>query len=117
MTADTNTLTVLANKKNFASARWTQQPPPFKRQFRSSLAYRLCLVAEGRFDAMLTLYPTWEWDIAAGVLICHRARVDATESSGAELHFNNPDPRVDGTIAAPSGLHRSIRAMLTGPRA
>ncbi len=39
--------------------------PPFRREFRPSLAWRLCLAAEGRFDAALSLRPAWEWDIAA----------------------------------------------------
>lgn len=42
-----------------------QHPPDFQRSFRASLAYRLCLVADGSFDGMITFMDAWEWDIAA----------------------------------------------------
>jgi hypothetical protein len=35
-----------------------------------------CLVAQGRFDGMMTFRPSWEWDIAAGALILKRGRHD-----------------------------------------
>ncbi len=105
-------ITVLANKKNFASDRWHDAPPPFKRQFRSSLAYRMCLIAEGRFDAMLTLYPTWEWDVAAGALICEKAGAVVTDSYGAPTKFNRPAPQLDGIIAGNAQNHAAILAAL-----
>gem|GEM_PF-64546 len=67
------TATVLSNKHNTKPEFWPGGVPPFKRHFRSSLAYRLCLVADGQFNGMLTLRPTWEWDIAAGTLIASEA--------------------------------------------
>jgi len=50
--------TVLSARPNMDPKYWSTEVPPFKRTFRSSLAYRLALVAEGRFDGMLTLRPT-----------------------------------------------------------
>jgi len=47
------TATVLSAKPNMDPKYWTTTAPPFKRTFRSSLAYRMALVAEGRFDGML----------------------------------------------------------------
>jgi myo-inositol-1(or 4)-monophosphatase len=44
-----------------------------QRAYRPSIAYRLALVAEGRFDAMLTFRDTWEWDIAAGAILIAEA--------------------------------------------
>jgi myo-inositol-1(or 4)-monophosphatase len=85
--------------------------PPFSKGFRSSLAYRLCLVAQGRFDAMLTLRQSWEWDIAAGSLIVSEASGTATDRRGAPLLFNNPHPQVDGVLAA-GAVHAALRAAL-----
>ncbi len=108
----TNDITVLSNKKNFHSDRWKISPPPFKRQFRSSLAYRLCLVAEGRFDAMLTLFPTWEWDVAAGTLICQKAGAMVGNSLGQDACFNRLNPQLDGIIAGGSLAYSLLRNAL-----
>ena len=104
---------VLTTKPNLAPQHWQGgQVPPFSKGFRSSLAYRLCLVAEAKFDAMLTLRPSWEWDIAAGALIVAEAGGTATDRRGRPLRFNNPHPQVDGVLAA-GGVHGALRAALT----
>ena len=91
--------TVLGAKSNFADARWSGGCPPVKPCFRSSLAYRLALVAEGRFDAMITLRMAWEWDIAAGALIVSEAGGRVSTRRGGALRFNNPHPQLDGVVA------------------
>jgi myo-inositol-1(or 4)-monophosphatase len=93
--------TVLSNKASFADKFWAAGSPPsgVQRKFRSSLAYRLSLTAQGRFDAMMTLRPSWEWDIAAGALIVAEAGGDVTDQTGAPLRFNNPHPQVNGVVA------------------
>ncbi len=104
--------TILSARPNLAPRFWAgARPPPFKRTFRSSLAYRLALVAEGRFDGMLTLRPTWEWDVAAGSLIVYEAGGTASDQKGARPVFNNPHPQVNGMVAA-GGVHGAlIRAL------
>lgn len=100
---------VLTTKPSLLPEHWRgQAPPPFERHFRSSLAWRLCLVAEGAFDAMLTLRPAWEWDIAAGALIASEAGATVTDRMGAALRFNRPWPQSEGVIVAGSGLHDQI---------
>ncbi len=104
--------TLLATRPNMEPKRWKRgAPPPVERHFRSSLAYRLCLVAEGRFDAMLTLRPTWEWDIAAGALIVEEAGGRATDPTGAALTFNRPAPQAPGVLAG-GAAHRRLLAEL-----
>ena len=99
--ADVSCATVLSSKVNFEGRFWRSgQTPTCKRHFRSSLAYRLSLVAQARFDAMLTLRPTWEWDIAAGALIVTEAGGTVSDHGGAALKFNNPAPHVAGVVAA-----------------
>ena len=103
---------VLTTKPNLAPQHWRGGAvPAFSKGFRSSLAYRLCLVAEGRFDAMLTLRPSWEWDIAAGALIVAEAGGTATDRRGQPLRFYNPHPQVDGVLAA-GAVHGALRAAL-----
>lgn len=82
--------------------------PDFRREFRPSLAWRLCLVAEGRFDAALSLRAAWEWDIAAGTLIAARAGAVATDRQGKPLRFNSPRAATDGMIVAGPSLHRQL---------
>jgi myo-inositol-1(or 4)-monophosphatase len=104
---------VLAARPNMQAAHWKGgKVPGFHRSYRPSLAFRMALVAQGRFDAMLTLRPSWEWDIAAGDLILREAGAICSNRHGAPLRFNNPTPKVDGVVAAGPALHRQISAAL-----
>lgn len=82
--------------------------PGFTREFRPSLAWRLCLAAEGRFDAALSLRAAWEWDIAAGSLIAERAGAAVTDRRGHRMRFNSPRAMVDGLIVAGPRLHGEL---------
>ncbi len=103
--------TLLAARPAMAAEHW-RAVPNVKRSHRPSLAYRTALVAEGRYDAMLTLRPTWEWDIAAGDLLLREAGAATSDRYGTKLRFNNPDPRQMGMVAAPSTLHQGLTAAL-----
>ncbi|WP_339819092.1 3'(2'),5'-bisphosphate nucleotidase CysQ [uncultured Paracoccus sp.] len=91
---------------------WHSGMPGFRREFRSSLAWRLCLAAEGRFDAALSLRAAWEWDIAAGALIAERAGARVTDRRGQPMRFNSEAAQVDGLIVAGSRLHGALLAAL-----
>ena len=103
--ADLASAEVLATKPVMDPSHWSAGKPEFHRAHRPSLAYRLGLVAEARFDAMVTLRPSWEWDIAAGALIVSEAGGVCTDKSGAPLRFNNETPKLNGVIAAGPKLH------------
>lgn len=101
--------TILAAKPALHGTAWFSGAcPPFKPAYRPSLAYRLGLVAQARFDAMLTLRPSWEWDIAAGALIVSEAGGTITDQRGAPLRFNGADPRLDGVVAGGSLIHAAL---------
>lgn len=110
--ANSNGAALLTTAPNLAPEHWPGGVPQVQRGFRASLAYRLCLVAEGRFDGMLTLRPAWEWDIAAGALIAERAGARVTDRQGATLAFNAATPQAEGVIAAPPGMHDDLLARL-----
>lgn len=112
LTAELDGATVLAAKPNFRDEHWKGGTPPILRKFRPSLAYRLCLVAEGRYDAMLTLRDCWEWDIAAGDLIVRQAGGRVTDRLGAPLRFNSPHPMTKGCHAAGEALHGALQSRL-----
>ncbi|PJF09922.1 3'(2'),5'-bisphosphate nucleotidase CysQ [Pseudorhodobacter sp. MZDSW-24AT] len=103
---------LLATKANMEPAHWPGGVPDLRRSFRTSLAYRLCLAAEGRYDGMITFRDTWEWDIAAGSLICECAGARVTDRTGAALRFNAPKAMTAGVIATNPALHQAIMARL-----
>lgn len=104
---------VLAARPTLSPANWRGGAVPrVDAGFRPSLAYRLCLVAEGRYDAMLTLRPSWEWDIAAGDLILREAGALVSDRRAGPLRFNNPVPVVNGVIAANPVLHGALHRAL-----
>ncbi|MEX0349322.1 MAG: inositol monophosphatase [Paracoccaceae bacterium] len=104
---------ILSARPNMNGQHWeTGHPPAFKRSYRPSLAYRLALVAQGRFDGMLTLRPSWEWDIAAGDLILREAGGGCTDRNGAALRFNSASAQVDGVVAGGVSVHRSLTRAL-----
>ena len=104
--------TILTSRPNLEPGYWPGGVPDVTRSFRPSLAYRLCLVAQGRYDAMLTLREAWEWDIAAGSLIAERAGAMVTDRSGGPLRFNQPIPLAAGVVAAPALLHADFMRRL-----
>lgn len=112
MRQDADGATVLSTKATYAARNWQGAVPDFDRHFRPSMAYRLALVAEGRFDAMMTLRPSWEWDIAAGAVIASEAGAKVTDRHGAPLAFNSRDRRSAGVIVANTGLHDTILGRL-----
>ena len=107
---------VLAARPVTQGTHWKSgTAPAFRRVYRPSLAWRMALVAEGRFDAMLTLRDCWEWDIAAGDLILREAGALSTDATGGALRFNNPHPVQNGLIAAGTALHARIAGALRPP--
>ncbi|WP_170383921.1 inositol monophosphatase family protein [Ruegeria atlantica] len=111
--SDLGSAEILAAKPNLNPHHWQQnRAPEFKRVYRPSLAYRMALVGQGRFDGMLTLRPSWEWDIAAGDLIIREAGGRCSNRLGNPLRFNNPHPRLNGVIAAGAFIHHALHAKL-----
>ena len=99
---------VLASAAQLDPRHWRGSAPRLERHMRPSLAYRLCLAAEGRFDAMLTFRDTWEWDVAAGALIAAEAGAVVTDRAGRPAAFNAAPPLVPGLIVAGPALHAAI---------
>jgi len=112
-TARAEGASLLASRPVFDARHWKGGTPGFARAFRPALAYRMALVAEGRYDALLTLRPAWEWDIAAGSLLVTEAGGRATPPAGARPHgFNSATRQAPGYLAANPALHAAIAARL-----
>lgn len=106
---------VLAARPTFDAQNWPGGSPRVKRHFRTSLAYRMALVAEGRFDAMITLRDSWEWDIAAGTLLATEAGAAVSDRHGNPLRFNSPEAQTKGVLTGAKDLHADTLARLSDP--
>ena len=109
--SNTNTMDnslILTTSKNISALNWKSEPPNVNIEYRSSLAYRLCLVADGQFDAVLTMRKCWEWDIAAGDLIIRKAGGQSTNKFGHPLRFNKVNTFTEGCVGAGIKLHKVI---------
>lgn len=102
---DMATARILTTKPTLKSNLWRRGPPDISPNFRPSLAYRMCLAADGSFDGMVTLRDTWEWDVAAGDLIATEAGATVTTRENLPARYNNETPLLPGMIAAPKSLH------------
>ena len=108
---------ILASRGQLDPGLWPGGLPLVERHFRSSLAWRLCLVAEGAFHGTVTLRDTWDWDTAAASLIAEEAGARVTDRLGAALAFNTPEPRSAGLLAGPAPVHAGFLQGLKLPRA
>lgn len=99
---------ILIARPALAPCYWDAPVPRITPHTRPSLAYRMCLVAQGRFDAMVTIRDTWHWDSAAGTLIVAEAGGLVSDRGGAPLRFNTAHPFSAGLVAAPPDLHSQI---------
>ncbi len=99
---------ILMSKGFLAPDHWHNPPIDLKRSFRSSIAYRLCLIAEGAYDGMISTRDAWEWDIAAGSLIAARAGAAVSDRHGQPLPFNAPGAKTPGIFAAAPMVHCGI---------
>lgn len=101
---------MLANQGAFAAARWAEAWPDMARTACVSMAYRLCLVAEGRHDATFAISHKHDWDLAAAHLVLHEAGGLLTTHDGREIVYNRPVTRHETTLAAGPALHKALLA-------
>ena len=100
---------ILAKKSILKENIWKSGDPAlFRQRYRPSLAYRLALVAEGKFDAMIALGRSWEWDICAGHLLVSEAGGTATDSLGDEIVYNSTIGSSKGIVAGGPTIHKSV---------
>jgi myo-inositol-1(or 4)-monophosphatase len=103
----------LAEKKVMDPARWANPwPNSIRIETRASAAYRMALVAAGEFDAMISLSPKSDWDVAAGDLIVHEAGGRVTTREGDTLFYNGEKPEHRSVICAGPSMHARILARL-----
>ena len=95
---------MLAPAAAFDDPRWGEPWPAMRVGQRSALAYRMAVVACGRFDAAMSLGWKNDWDIAAGDLIAREAGAVSCDQNGRPLVFNTPRARNAGLVCAARAL-------------
>jgi myo-inositol-1(or 4)-monophosphatase len=99
---------MLANRRAFAASRWPTPWPVMETTSCKSMAYRLCQVADGRFDATLAISGKQDWDLAAAHLVIDEAGGRLTAFDGAEIVYNRASTRHQTTVAAGTALHKAL---------
>jgi myo-inositol-1(or 4)-monophosphatase len=82
--------------------------PDMNVETRNSVAYRVALVADGSFDASVSLTAKRDWDLAAADIILREAGGCISDRHGAALVYNRPDAKQPSMIAAGPQLHAEI---------
>lgn len=103
-TAELDGAAMLGDAKMFAHPSWPTPWPPMRVESRNSIAYRICLVASGDFDAAIALSPKNEWDLAAGDLICAEAGAVLVDHKGRGFTYNRPNPLLPNLVCANKAL-------------
>lgn len=107
---------IVGQKDVFAHPRWAIAPlepwPAMHVESRSSVAYRMALVAAGQFDAAIILAAKHDWDMAAGDVIVREAGGRVTDKDGNALTFGGPDTVQRTMVCAGPALQAQILARL-----
>jgi myo-inositol-1(or 4)-monophosphatase len=96
---------MLIHRSVVESAKWPSPWPAMETDMRNSMAYRLCLVADGEFDATLAMSGKSEWDLAAADLIVAEAGGIVSDHWGERFTYNEPNCRRPNVLAAGPGLY------------
>jgi myo-inositol-1(or 4)-monophosphatase len=104
----------IAHPNILRADRWQQGWPELETGMTTSIALRLCMVANGQFDAALAVGEKCDWDLAAGDLIVHEAGGRVSTLAGSQMTYNQPHTRQTGLVASGSALHDEITARTQG---
>jgi myo-inositol-1(or 4)-monophosphatase len=114
-----STCTALADAKLLSSRtemkrrHWPSMIPEARFTAIGSLAYKLALIAGGRFDGLVSLRASHDWDIAAAQLIVGEAGGRMTDATGRAIVLNQGIPRHAGlAVAATLSLHDALLVRL-----
>jgi myo-inositol-1(or 4)-monophosphatase len=73
-----------------------------------SLAYKLALVASGRFDGYLSWRRSHDWDIAGAAALLAEAGAALTDADGGAIAFNRERPVQEGLLAGGPAVHGAL---------
>ena len=97
-----------AFKPMFSHPAWKSPWPRMLIENKNSIAYRMALVSNGRFDSMMALNTKSDWDVAAGDLIINEAGGKVTDHKGNQLLYNLKNTSKKSIIGTCMSLHDKI---------
>jgi myo-inositol-1(or 4)-monophosphatase len=103
---------LLASRRTFDRHGWLARVGRAEFEHRNSIAYRMALVADGRFDAAISLSEKSDWDIAAADLLVKEAGGRVGTADGKALIYSAPRHRHPTVIAAGPWLHDELVDLL-----
>jgi myo-inositol-1(or 4)-monophosphatase len=105
--------TLLSSRTEMKRRHWPSMIPEATFTTVGSLAYKLALIAAGRFDGLVSLRASHDWDIAAAQLLVSEAGGRITDAAGRAIVLNQETPRHAGlAVAATEHLHDALLARL-----
>lgn len=99
---------VIMHQSLLTSDKWMDPWPVLNTEMRNSMAYRLCLVASGSFDATVVVSRKSEWDLAAADLLVHEAGGTVSAHDGQRFTYNRSDIVLPNVLAAGPGLYDNL---------
>jgi myo-inositol-1(or 4)-monophosphatase len=104
---------LLSSRTEMKRRHWPKMIPEATFTTMGSLAYKLALVASGRFDGLVSLRPSHDWDIAAAQLLVREAGGRLTDAADRLIVLNRDPPLHLGlAVAGTDRLHDAIVARL-----
>jgi myo-inositol-1(or 4)-monophosphatase len=97
--ADLNEARFLASRRTFERHGWLARTAKADFAYRNSIAYRMALVANGKFDAAISLSEKSDWDIAAADIVVTEAGGRISTAAGKPLVYGSANHRHPSVIA------------------
>lgn len=101
---------LIASPDQLRSKPGREDWPPVERVWVNAITYRLARIAAGDVHGTFALTGKAEWDLAAATLLVQEAGGRVTDAQGLPLRFNQPNPRINGLVAAGPKLHALLVA-------
>lgn len=101
---------MLAHDSALRGRQWRLPWPEMELHRINSIAYRICLVASGAYDAALSTSMKSDWDLAAADLIVHEAGGRVSAFDGAAFVYGGPGARHENVVCAGAPLHARLIA-------
>ncbi|MEG3638688.1 3'(2'),5'-bisphosphate nucleotidase CysQ [Magnetococcus sp. PR-3] len=98
----------LASRSETKRGEWDSFKNELQLTTMGSIAYKLALVAVGRYDMTFTLTPKNEWDFCAGHLLVTEAGGDICRKDRSLFQYNQEHPKTRSVVATNGPLHEPI---------
>jgi myo-inositol-1(or 4)-monophosphatase len=112
---DTAAADLLASASEMRRRDWPSLIPEARFTTIGSLAYKLALIAAGRYDGLISLRSCHDWDIAAAALLLSETGARLSDAEGRPITLNSGTLRHHGLVAAGrKSLYDQLLATLEG---